>query len=580
MGIGYTIDTPVKVAHYGVSSVISLADDILMEKMRAFYCNKFGWDYRRISDDDYDYRAKRITAYLNLIDRIVTENFRNYKKTLAENKAKFVECIEMYPKIKGKTVPAEKIFETLKRHNEIEAWLDKNLTCGSIDVNIMSKLDKTNFVRGRQQPVEFNDAHAALRGFANSSLKASVVFSAGFNQSLFSYMENFDDFFPDDYGRIKKGIILKVSDFRSAVVQGKFFAKKGLWVSEFRVESGLNCGGHLFPTQGYLMGPILEDFKNSRKELSTAMKTLYLDAIRSKKLSVDENVLKTRITAQGGLVTPEEHHFLIENYQLDSVGWGTPFLVVPEVVNVDDNTLTLLLKARKNDVYISNISPLNIPFNNLKGNTKDIEKQKRINEGIPGSICNKRYLATNKEFSRIELCTASRLYQESKSRQIFQSNLPYSEKSRLYQQIVEKSCICVGLGTTALLVNGINHSEEGNNVSVCPNQTIGFFNRAYSFREMVEHIYNVKPCLNSKSVSNIFNRELEIYITYLESQIANTSMLDEKQKRFFKIFKENLNDGILYYLGLFKKIGNERLIDELLKFEEKLNRIEKSKVLD
>ena len=60
-----------------------------------------------------------------------------------------------------------------------------------------------------------------------------------------------------------KKIILKVSDYRSAIIQGKFFAKKGLWVSEYRIESGLNCGGHAFPTQGYLMGPILEEFKKN-----------------------------------------------------------------------------------------------------------------------------------------------------------------------------------------------------------------------------------------------------------------------------------------------------------------------------
>ncbi len=40
MGIGFTIDTPVKVAQYGISSVISLVDDLLMEKMREFHSLK------------------------------------------------------------------------------------------------------------------------------------------------------------------------------------------------------------------------------------------------------------------------------------------------------------------------------------------------------------------------------------------------------------------------------------------------------------------------------------------------------------------------------------------------------------
>ncbi len=68
MGIGFTIDTPIKVAHYGISSVISLVDDILMEKMRVMYCEKFSIPYHAINKKDSDHRAKRITAYLNLVN--------------------------------------------------------------------------------------------------------------------------------------------------------------------------------------------------------------------------------------------------------------------------------------------------------------------------------------------------------------------------------------------------------------------------------------------------------------------------------------------------------------------------------
>ena len=64
------------------------------------------------------------------------------------------------------------------------------------------------------------------------------------NPRLYGYIANFKDFFPDVNGKIKKKIVLKVSDYRSAIIQGKFLAKKGLWVSEYRIESGLNCGGH------------------------------------------------------------------------------------------------------------------------------------------------------------------------------------------------------------------------------------------------------------------------------------------------------------------------------------------------
>ncbi len=79
-----------------------------------------------------------------------------------------------------------------------------------------------------------------------------------------------------------------------------------------------------------------------------------------------------KITAQGGVGTAEEHQFLIDHYGIDSVGWGSPFLLVPEVTNVDDYTLNELVEAKENDLYLSNISPLGVPFNSLRGNTKDI----------------------------------------------------------------------------------------------------------------------------------------------------------------------------------------------------------------
>jgi len=38
-------------------------------------------------------------------------------------------------------------------------------------------------------------------------------------------------------GKYLKEIVLKVSDFRSALIQGKFLAKMGIWgVSEYRIE--------------------------------------------------------------------------------------------------------------------------------------------------------------------------------------------------------------------------------------------------------------------------------------------------------------------------------------------------------
>ena len=75
MGIGFTIDTPLKVAQYGIDSVISLVDDILLEKLRKMYSEKFELPYKEITDKIDDFRAKRITSYLNLMGDLVEKNF-------------------------------------------------------------------------------------------------------------------------------------------------------------------------------------------------------------------------------------------------------------------------------------------------------------------------------------------------------------------------------------------------------------------------------------------------------------------------------------------------------------------------
>ena len=43
MGLGFTIDTPVKIARYGINSAISIVEDNLIEQMREFYCNKLNF---------------------------------------------------------------------------------------------------------------------------------------------------------------------------------------------------------------------------------------------------------------------------------------------------------------------------------------------------------------------------------------------------------------------------------------------------------------------------------------------------------------------------------------------------------
>lgn len=79
LGLGYSIDTPIKVAKYGISSVASIVDDELIERMRMHYARQRGEDDTPITKSEPDYRSRRITAYLDLMHRIVAEEFEKLK---------------------------------------------------------------------------------------------------------------------------------------------------------------------------------------------------------------------------------------------------------------------------------------------------------------------------------------------------------------------------------------------------------------------------------------------------------------------------------------------------------------------
>ena len=93
-----------------------------------------------------------------------------------------------------------------------------NLRPGNIDVNIMTKVNRERYRRGVKLGPEMADALSALRGFVLSDGPGAVVFSAGMNPRLFSYAAEFESFLPDAAGHMSKKIILKVSDYRSALV--------------------------------------------------------------------------------------------------------------------------------------------------------------------------------------------------------------------------------------------------------------------------------------------------------------------------------------------------------------------------
>jgi hypothetical protein len=555
MGLAFTIDSPIRVAKFGISSVISIADDELIEKMRAFYSEKFDIPYHEITQKLHDYRAERISSYLNLVDRIVKDKFENFKIELAESKEALENYIAMLPNKSEIKKGLENLMEDGKAFKDnIKNYLENNLSPGEIDVNIMTKLDKDNFIKEEQLSVEFNDAHAALRGFANSNLTSSVVLSAGMNPRLFAYFENFPVFFPDSNNLLKKKIILKVSDFRSAMIQGNFLAKKGLWVSEYRIESGLNCGGHAFATEGFLLGPILEEFKQKKEQLVQSAHDLMVKALGQKGLHIPEKPLDLKITVQGGVGTAEEHDFLLDYYNVDAVGWGTPFLLVPEATSVDAETRELLIKAKEDDLYLSHISPLGVPFNTLRGTTNEMFKQKRIDENKAGSSCPKRFLALSKEFGAEGICTSSKKFQEVKLDELeaLKDSLSANTFDKMKFNITEKACLCVGLANASYLENDIKIKGQSQGVIVCPGPNMAYFDKEVSLSEMVKHIYGNANVMTDANRPNLFVKELKMYIDYLRNEISeSTADLTAGQIKKWNAFKNNMLEGISFYQDLF-----------------------------
>ncbi len=580
MGIGFTIDSALRTAPFGISSSLSLLDDKLIEKMREFHTKRVQRTFTPIDKSAEDFRAKRITAYLDLLDDLIREKFNRIKASFSEKSQDFQKYLDMLPDYSRLKQELTHLLNENASIKKIQDYIQTHLTMGSIDVNIMTKLDITNYKQNKVLPIEYNDAHAALRGFANSKIDASIILSAGMNPRLYSYFEKFADFYPDLKGRLKKKIVLKVSDYRSAFIQGKFFAKKGLWVSEYRIESGLNCGGHAFATDGFLMGPILEEFAQKRKALLSSLHEILIKALQKKNIASPETPLPVRFTAQGGVGTAEEHQFLLEHYKLDSVGWGTPFLLVPEVANVDAHSRELLSESKEKDLYLSGISPLGVPFNSLRGNTKDIAKQQWIDKGRPGSPCPKKYVMFNTEFTDKPICTASRHYQSLKLKELNAKNLPQAEHDSEYEKITEKSCLCVGLGTPALLVNKLETKVEGPGVSVCPGPNMAYFSGSWSLSKMVDHIYGRINIIKRNDRPHLFIKELKLYLDYFKNKInENAKAADGKQIAYLLEFQKNLDAGIEYYRQLFTECTlkfqdiKKQLLKELDQLKMELNAI-------
>ena len=432
MGICYTADTPVRVAHFGITSVISLVDDGLLEEYRMAYAERLGLDF----GSPQTTRIGRIRSYLDFVadeverkfERLCTERFDG-----GSDKDRYFLMLPLNSRLR---VEYDGIFaKTGLARIAAEAALTEKMEPGEIQANIMVGLNHDEA------------AFDAVRGFAASKVKGSLVLSAGVNLAVFEEIAKCKDFYRTRDKAPSKKIILKVSDYRSALIQGRYLAKKGLEVYEYRIESGVNCGGHAFFESKKLLLDVVREFvakKNELFETTRGMIAKFAQSVvdvnawgmatsASKMTSapVSANVCvceivpppsPARITAQGGLCSPEDIEKIM-SLGIDGVGVGTPFLLVPQATSVDKETRHLLASATPNDVYISHASPLGFPFVNLRTSTAAELCRKKVQEYFkpqseksndpelkPGFPCRQHYLCRQIPGFDHPVCMASREY--------------------------------------------------------------------------------------------------------------------------------------------------------------------------
>ncbi len=570
MGIAYTIDSPIKLAHFGINSAVSVIEDNLVELMRKYYYQKEGKTYKPIGPKEKDYRSRRVTDYLNLMQDLVQSNLEKLKRSTFETGSDLRKYFEMLPEEsklyqKFKEWRADADFTT---ENTFTEKLRDAVIPGAIEVNIMTKVDKDNYDKTGETIENGSDALTALKGYADSKLQnSSLVFSAGMNPRLYNYMESFSAFDAQDWGSFHKRVVIKVSDYRSALIQGKYLAKKGIWVSEFRIESGLNCGGHVFATQGLLMGPILEEFKENKENLKNSLFELYNPAIIAKGKTGFSKPHPIKITVQGGIGTHEEDKLLREYYQVDGTGWGTPFLLCPEATNVDKTTLSQLQEAKEKDVFCSKASPLGVGFNYLKNTSAEKERLERIEKGKPGSPCTEKLLVSNTEFTDKPICMASHKYQKLKLKQLEEANLPEKELKQQQEDVLAKECLCVGLSNSVALNYQVPFLKKQKAVTVCPGPNIANFSSLSSLQEMTNHIYGRKALAINPGRSSMFITELRLYIDFLTKEIKTVAQPTRREFKKWEKFINNLLEGIKNY----ETLNSENKIAGKLRFKEDLS---------
>ena len=215
----------------------------------------------------------------------------------------------------------------------------------------------------------------------------------------------------------------------------------------------------------------------------------------------------------------------------------------------------------------------------MKGTSNEFFKNKRIAENKAGSSCPKKFLTLNQEFGPEGICTAAKKFQDVKLKDLDaqKENISAEDYQQSKFEITEKACLCVGLANAALMDHEIPIKGQDQGVVICPGPNIAYFDKEVSLKDMVKHIYGRISIMKDENRPNMFVKELNMYLDYLQKEISSyKEEVTTKQIKKWDVFKANIADGIAYYQELFstpKTVENLTIQQQLLAAKEALMQI-------
>ncbi|MCP4290800.1 MAG: hypothetical protein GY780_03075, partial [bacterium] len=228
--------------------------------------------------------------------------------------------------------------------------------------------------------------------------------------------------------------------------------------------------------------------------------------------------------------------------------------------------------AGENDVHLSGASPLGIPFWCLKTSSSEEHRQELIDDGKPGSRCPKGFLASNTEFTKAPICTASRAYQRRKLKALEECELTQVQRDFEEQAIKDKACICHDLAGSATVPYGIDPDAS---TAVCCGPNTVYFSRVARLREMVDHIYGRANLPINTERPHMFLKELSLHMDRLRTEVDRRKQgLIEAAPKSTQEIQDNLIGGIRHYRKMAGKLVSGQRNEFLNKLEKMRDELE------